>query len=171
MVAKKAVRRHKIHTCTLLWQKKLDVSHVGSELCMRMVCFQPNTNISLVCFRECVWFTAVKPLRLRVKERKMQNERKGKWFPSKTPCHVQLCSGWYHGNHALSPCAGRRHDFCAVIAFLPCWGFGFQCLLRGSDELLKSREERSQTEGGEDVTAAACCLYTTSARNQTVMCD
>lgn len=53
---------------------------------------------------------------------------------------------------------------------------GFQCLLRGSDELLKCREDRSQTEGGgEGVIAAARCVYTMSviftARNQTVMWD
>lgn len=112
---------------------------------------------------------------------------------------MQLCSGRYHGNHALSLSAGvtvlwfyvhvkRCHDcekpsafsprqwrICAAIALLSCWESGFQCLLRGSDELLKIRKERSQTEGGEDVTAAACCVYTMSviftARNQTVMCD
>lgn len=186
------------HKCTLLWQKKARCESCWAWI-MQEDCVLPtkHINIFLVCFRECVRFTAVKSFRLRVKEKGNAEWEKRKGFPLKTPCHAQLCSGRYHGNHALSLSAGvivlwflcsgqeapwlrevlshRQWRICAAIALLSCWGFGFQCLLRGSDELLKSREERSQTEGGEDVTAAACCVYTTlvifRARNQPVMRD
>lgn len=168
MVVKKAVRRHKIHTCMT---KKARRESCWAWI-MQEDCVLPtkHINIFLVCFRECVWFAAVKSFR--------QSERKGnaEWEKREMTSIINSLScaavWWQVSWKPLSLSAGVMLSVRdgAVFSLLSCLGFSVFCEVQMSSSNVGRKDPRLK-EGR----AAACCVYTISvtftARNQTVMCD
>lgn len=128
-----------------------------------------HINISLVCLKECLWFTAVKSFRRR--ERKVNAEWEKKEMISIIDSVSCAAVSWQVSWKPLSLSAGvivlwffmfrwsgamtvtNREGLCHHRSPLL---LGFQCLLRGSDELLNRRGGKVpdwRRRGGRD----CCC--------------